>query len=517
MEKTIKYFIAIFAMVFAATLLFGFAQNVAVFAEDENFEIETASSSIDYKNSTLYYTDVENKKIWYRNQNTSELQYFSTKNEKTPELLVADFDGNIYYTRVENIGLVDKDQNVIRSFGNDEIDIVNIYDLDCDISNNIYALCIDKTDKYHVLIKRPNSIFEIFCSLDGLTLNSQSKISVSLDKNYLVLYNQNNFYKVEQNSFSPLTEYNGLDTILESVKDIKLDYHNNLFVLTNQKLYKSTKDSITNYANEIFANTKTFELEYLTGEIFCVTNNKITKISSENFIDSLSTATIVDYKNTKQDCHLIKTTKNAMLYAYDNCIYTKTLNNENIVIGEDTTLCAIGEKTESDFYFVLLNNKTNENITGFIKCGDAQIIQTTEKEKSIIILQENTPLYTYPSSLDDSFKAKDENGDIVLSKNTTHTMKIQKFGSKDFKDVEFSQIVYNDKTYYIDTRYYIINTPSTINKNTAQAGEKDAETLNAQNKLTSGEIVGIVLISLTVIAGAILIVFTIKHKNKKEL
>lgn len=513
MEKTIKYFGIIF--VIAAFLCMLCPATNVVKADGDTYEIIVVSSGLDYKNSTLYYSDVTNKKICSIDQNTNEASSFQTHNAKTPDLIVADFDGNVFYSRVENYGLKDNLGTEYRVFGLEENDIGKIYDLDCDIFNNIYILCKDTMDNCYVLVKKQNSaVCEVFCELNGIGLDAQSKITTSLDKNFLVLFTQNSFYKVEENAYSELNDYDGLNTLEGAVTDIKLDYHNTLFILTNQKLYKSTKYDIQSFANDIFAETKTFELEYLSGEIFCVTNSKITKINSNNFVDSLSTTTIVDYTNQKYDCYLIKTIKSAVLYAYDNCIYTKTLGDATIVIDQNTTLCAIGPKTDSDFYFVLLNNKANENITGFIKGCDAEIFSSEQEEKTIKIVHTNVPLYNYPSKLDDSSVAKDEQGNqILLNKNTIYTMKIENFGSPDFKGTNFSQIIYHNQTYYVETSYYIENAPTTITEANPPAADQNQ---NIEKALTTGEIVGIILISITAVVGVILIVLTIK-KNKKEL
>ncbi len=506
MEKIIKYLSAILATVVISILLL-LPTNIVAYAEESGFLIEVSSSSLDYKNSTLYYTDTTNKQICYINQHTNETQSFETS--KTPELVIADFDGNVFYTQTGSFGMLSQD-HVFNLFG-DNNDVGKIFDLDCDINNNIYALCKDTEDVSYVLVKNVSDKFDVFCKLDGITLNQNSKIAVSLDKNFLILFAENSFYKVENNSYVELNNYFGLNTISGTIKDIKLDYHNTLFVLTDQKLYKSTQTEISSFENPIFANATTFEIEYLSGEIFCATNTQITKLQAEDFIDPLSSSTIVDYKNERFECFLITTTKNTILYSYDNCIYTQTLNDETIIIDANTNLCAI-TKT-GDFYFVFINDMSELPITGFIKCQDAQVSSSSETEKTIRILHQKTPLYLYPSTQDAAYLAKDENGEpLVLSKNTLHTMTIQNFGTKDFSGTQFSQIVYKGKTYYINTNYYIENTTTTIEPSIIE----DENINNGGRALTSGEIIGIVLVSITVVFGAILILVTMLKKDKNK-
>ena len=518
MEKTIKYFVIMFIVIMAAMLCSFSVQTT--YAEDETLTLNVKSNSVDYKNSTLYYTDKTDPadyKICSIDLNKNSSQSFSTGSNQEPELVVADFNGNIFYTQNGTACLLDKNKTEYRKFNNngDEInkidEISKIVDLDCSRNNHIYALSRDTNNKSYLLVKKEGEIFEIFCKLDGITLNTDCKMSVSLDESFAIMYAENNFYKITPNSCELITDYVGLDALTGDLVDMKLDYHNNLFVLTDQKLYKSNKDEIKEFTDDTFLHAKTFEIEYLSGQIFCVTNDKITTVDAQSVVEPLSTTNIVDYTTEKLNCSLIKTTKNTLLYRYDNCIYTANIPP----IQTNTTLCAL-KKTDSDFYFVLINNINDDsNLTGFIKAEDAQVIETENANQQIRLVYDNTPLYAYPSTLDDeNCLAKDSNGPILLNNNVFYTMTIENFGTKDSKNNEFSQIEYNSSTYYIKKIDYVKVEQTTINP-VVDENETQNNQTNSK-KLTTGEIVGIVLISITAVCGAIFVLVLIL-KKKKEL
>ena len=96
-------------------------------------------------------------------------------------------------------------------------------------------------------------------------------------------------------------------------------------------------------------------------------------------------------------------------------------------------------------------------------------------------------------------------------------MSYENFGTKDINNHEFSQVVYNNETYYVETSYYIAYANSNIEPVNSQNSVQTDE--NAGKALTTGEILGIVLISIAIVAAAIFVLVTIlqKNKNKKEL
>ncbi len=511
MEKKTKYLSLIFVVCsFAMLSLFAFLQVQTISYAEETEEIIVSSNSIDYKNGTLLYTDTENKKIIALNESTQETTELLTVN--TPKLVCADYDGNIFYTQEDSYGFFDKNQTSHDQIGTKSIG--KVFDMDTDINGNVFAACVGESDKCWIVKLENDGNFSFFCEFDGsITINASSKISASLDKDFLILFTNNKFYRVEQSNVSTLADYEGLDSVESGVLDIKLDYYNSLYILSNQKITKHTKEEMTEFVDEKLTSASSFDIDYLNGTIYCRTSSKIVKIDSSNFVDPLQSSVNEDIKNQTFNCALIKTTKDANLYLYDNCLYRKTLNGENIVIEKDRQICTLDKK--NGFYFVLLTNEAEQNITGFIKVEDAEIVEPQTTQEQAKILYNNTPLYSLPTTIDELF-AKEENEQILLSKGTLYDVVISNFGEADFYGKKFSQILYHNKTYFIETNHYAVNSASTI-----QPLVEDENT-NLNNgggtKLTKGEIVGIILIAITVIVGSIFVIFAIiKYKNKKEL
>ena len=476
---------------FALLFFFSFWGNPIVFAEDEdNQEVlfEDEIISIDYKNNELYLSDSTNKKIIINNLKDNSVKEIPTN--KSPHLVFTDYQNNLYYIEDGTLGLYENKTHLYNKIENN--DILNILDICCDTSNNIYVICnnAESTPLPLVLIKKNDSdIFEVFCKLDNsLSLDLNSKLTSSFENGFLILYTNNNFYKITENNFSLLSaqDYN-LPTIT-NVLDIKLDFYDNLYILGDNKLFRCNKTSCHELEN--LNSALEFELDYLTGDIILRTNTNVTKLKNTDFVVKMSSST-PDYHNTKYACSIIKTTEKTYLYEFDNSLYKKEINNKAVEIEKDTNLVSL-IKTDNDFYYVLINNLSNENITGYIKASSAEIINQDETEKDIRIINTTTPLYLYPTSLDESLILKNNANKIIyLNKTKLYKITIEDFGTTDTNGVSFAKISYENQDYYINTNNFVIADKTTIQPITEQLSEEtivysDQSLNNSQATLPKG-------------------------------
>lgn len=502
MNKVLKYINILSIIIIMFLISFMSFQFKPANATSENvFPISANSNSFDFKNNTIYYSNQNEKEIVSLNINNNDEAKFNTTN--TPNLVLSDYSGNIFYTETGTFGMLDNQGNHYNTIGT--YSISEIYDMCCDINNNIFVICKDATHRNLVLKKSCESEnFEIFCELN-FNLNTNSKITTSLDKNFLILYSDN-FYNITNNECSLVADYI-LTGIEGNILDITLNYYGTLYVLTTQNFYKTTSQTLSTFTNIELNEAKTFEPNYLTGEIYYLTNSSIKSLDN-NFIETLSSNEI-DYKSTKYELNFIKTTKQTKLYLYDNSLYLKEIDGETITFLENTTLCYLS-KTENDFYYVLINNLKDENVFGYVKATDAEEFIPQEQSTTIRIITQNAPIYLYPTSLDQNLIAKQDSNTIYLNKNTLHKMIIQNFYTQDYLGKQFSKIIYKGQSYYIETNYYVLNGSSTIQpidtSENAQANEE---------KLSTGTIVGIILLSITVVISTIFILLAILRKNNK--
>jgi len=478
---------------FALLFFFSFWGNPIVFAEDEEHQeviFESKVTSIDYKNNELYLSDSTNKKIIIKNLKDNSAQEVSTTN--SPHLVFTDYQNNLYYIEDGTLGLYENTTHLYNKIENN--DILNILDICCDTSNNIYVICnnAESTPLPLVLIKKNNSnTLEVFCKLNSLSLDSNSKLTSSFENGFLILYTNNSFYKVTQNNFSLLsTEDYNLPT-LTNVLDIKLDFYDNLYVLGDNKLFKCNDSNCETLENSVSESSKEFELDYLTGDIFLRTETNVIKLKNTDFVVKMSSNT-PDYHNTKYDCSIIKTTEKTYLFEFDNSLYKKEINNEAVEIEENTSLVML-TKTDNNFYYVLLNNLTNQNITGYIKASSAEeVTQQDETEKEIRIINTTTPLYLYPTSLDESLILKNsDNKKIYLDKTKLYKVAIENFGTTDKNGLSFSKVLYEDEYYYINSNSFVIAEKTSIQPISEQLGEdtivySDQSFNNAQTTLPKG-------------------------------
>ena len=470
---------------FALLFFFSFWGNPIVFAEDEVNPFDGSVKNIDYKYDKLYLSDNENKKIIIKNLKDNSIEN-ENQTLNSPNLVFSDYQGTLYHTEDETFGLF-VGQTLINKIEN--IDLSHILDICCDIQNNIYVICKNAVDKYLVLIKQNNSnSFKIFCELNGLTLDTNSKLASSFENGFLILYTNNNFYKITENNFSLLLsqDYN-LPTIT-NVLDIKLDFYDNLYILGDNKLFRCNKTSCHELEN--LNSALEFELDYLTGDIILRTGTNVTKLKNPDFVVTMA-SNISDYKTEKYNCSIIQTIEETYLYEFDNSLYIKSLDNQKVKIPANTKLIKLTE-TNNGFYHVLINNLSNENITGYIKASSAEIIDQNETEKDIRIINTTTPLYLYPTSLDESLILKNNANKIIyLDKTKLYKVTIENFGTTDTNGISFAKISYDNQDYYINTNNFVIADKTTIQPITEQLGENtivytDQNFSNIQKELPKG-------------------------------
>ena len=459
----------IVSYVFALLFFFSLTNNFVVFAEDNENNISIlyneSVKNIDYKYDKLYLSDNENKKIIIKNLKDNSIEEISTVSN--PNLVFSDYQGTLCHTEDVTFGLF-VEETSIKQIGNN--DLSHMLDICCDIQNNIYVICEDATNTPLVLIKKYDvNSFEIFCELDDLTLTTDSKITSSFENEFLILYTKNNFYKITENNFSLLSAEDYELPTLSNVLDIKLDFHDNLYILGDNKLFRCNKNGYQTLENSALNTALEFELDYLTGDIILRTSTNVKKLENIDFVITMNSST-PDYKTEIYNCSIIQTTEETYLYEFDNSLYIKSLNNQEIKIPENTKLIKLTQ-TDNNFYFVLINNLSNENITGYIKSSCVEEIEESVCNTQIRITNNTTPLYLYPTSLDEDLVLKDGNNNIKYLDKIILTMTSEDFGITDNNGVNFAKVLYEGEYYYINTKNFVIAEKITIQPITEELNE----------------------------------------------
>jgi len=438
---------------------------------------------LDYVNNTLLVSEITEKKIEDLTHNTEFLLNYE------PTAIANDYHETTYFAKNGLDGLCSINESVITSYNEyynagSPFSIRRVYDIACNIYGTTFALAYNSNDQAVILYKeKDDGNFLLYKTLNSLTLSSDSKIQISLDNNFVIFCNNGIMYKTnsETTNFEEVSNLTYLSevvydipTTLNNIIDIKLDFHDSLFILTENSgvytLYRCDKnaENYTETTNTLFENCISFALDYTNGYVYTLSNTtlsefKITDEQNNNFIDIINTNNSPDYINNQLDITLIKTnTDNVPLYEYDNSLYTKKLNDEQITFSNSTILFSL-QYYSSGYYFVLVTNLASENITGYVKASFVNEVVSFDDEMSARIVIPNTQVFEYPTSLDNALLTQVNDVPLTLSQNESIVVTYLDFGDADFNKITFAKIKLSDNTYgYIDTNSFVRTEQNTI-------------------------------------------------------
>lgn len=468
--------------------------SVTVSAEDtvysySDYSVVTSIENgydLSYVNNTLLVSNVLTKKILdYTGGTEYSLNY-------QPTAIANDYHDRTYFARSGLYGLcsirtVGAENPAVTLYSdyydeNNTESIGIVYDLACDIYGTVYAIANNSGNNAVIIYKQKDeSSFYLYKELDGLTLNAGTRIQTSLDNNFLLFYNDGNIYKTdfETAGFEAVTDGSSpedavytLPADFGQITDIKVDFHDTLFVLATKDevstLYRCDKNAedYTSVSSSAFANSIGIALDFTDGYIYSLTGYNIVKFritgNETNFINVVQTDNDPDYENTLLDVELLITTAdNVPLYEYDNALYIKELNGTQITFAKDTKLFALND-CENGYFFVLVTNLTDENITGYVKLSSVAILEESQVYGTGRITVPNTEIFSYPTSLGNLQRT--ENGEnLIFSKDVYFNIINYDFGERDYNGIFFTKIMLADHSFaYIDSNSFVPVTQTTL-------------------------------------------------------
>ncbi len=455
---------------FLLILLICFSTNFEVKAVTEfDFSLQKSVSEKDINDINVTYGE-----LTYTTQDKQVKNYTTSKNFETtfvPQFLTSDYFNQLFFSRKDDSSIYSIDtslpttQKIIsytdfHDLENNSRGIGLVYDIKSNIEGTVFAVCKTIADDFFIIYKkRDSSNFKLYQKLT-IPLNTTMPIclAVSVDNNFLILANDSKIYKLFENEIAEISNSETLSNLIyknivfENIIDIKLDFYDTLYVLSkNAESYSLTRlnknaDAFS-FSNNILNDTKTFEFNYLNGEILLLKENTIDFItitnSATNFINII-TSSYPNYKDEKLDVNMLKTNSEAIVYEFENSLYAKVVNEKKLILQEDSVVIGL-KQTETGYYFVIIPNMEKENICGFIKVSNLTKLTTTTKTCRVIT---QTQVYNYPTSYENLYTINYgipytiEEGTITVATGTIIT---------DANGVAFSEIELGAEKYYINS------------------------------------------------------------------
>ena len=361
-----------------------------------------------------------------------------------------------------------------RYFANTDSQIGNsfgqIVDIAITLNGDIYLL--DSTGKILQKTAESNRFIE-YCDLStfSIQIDEQSRISIGLDGNKLVISSGTNIYDITQTSAVISTNF-AIPMISDNIQDILIDHTNCLYVLTSGQQSQIIKCNDQEYQSitlpEQCNNATAFCINADNGDTYILTPTAIIRATvSDGFFNSLQDETIpVDINTYSPDSPLqvLKLTSDATVYNYAN--YLVTLGT--LIAGDEVVLL---DSQNEEFYFVLITNMGENNVTGFIKKSCAGIVSTTPAREQCRLILNSANIYAIPSSLPNTSATAPRIVDTIskLDQNNEYTI-VTPIDSailpKDSNNITFVPITYNDngeqKFGYIDSNLIIEASQTTL-------------------------------------------------------
>ena len=361
-----------------------------------------------------------------------------------------------------------------RYFANTDSQIGNsfgqIVDIAITLNGDIYLL--DSTGKILQKTAESNRFIE-YCDLStfSIQIDEQSRISIGLDGNKLVISSGTNIYDITQISAVISTNF-AIPMISDNIQDILIDHTNCLYVLISGQQSQIIKCNDQEYQSitlpEQCNNATAFCINADNGDTYILTPTTIIRATvSDGFFNSLQDETIpVDINTYSPDSPLqvLQLTSDATVYSYAN--YLVTLGT--LIAGDEVVLL---DSQNEEFYFVLINNMGENNVTGFIKKSCAGIVSTTPAREQCRLILNSANIYAIPSSLPNTSATAPRIVDTIskLDQNNEYTI-VTPIDSailpKDSNNITFIPITYNDngeqKFGYIDSNLIIEASQTTL-------------------------------------------------------
>ena len=490
MKKALLFFTLALTLclIYPNTISFVSADSVPeIVSENLNISLESGQD-LSMNSSTIYITDYtsDGGKIYRFDLGTYSIldssQLKDTYGDLTePNAISVNYSGTV------SIGAMNVNDVHIRStadFYTDNIysryfttptslvvagNIGTILDITNTINGDIYLL-----DNANKIYKKSSttSKFVLYCNLSLLsspiTVNSDSKIAVSLDDSILLLSVGNVIYSISENTASVQTIYN-LPNTLYDIQSIILDHKNDLYVLTkgteNQLVHATETENTTIILDSTFTDTINFCINADSGVAYFLYPTLVKQVqitnSGENFFNSLQE------ENSPIDVNTFTPTTplNVVSVINDNTNFYKYANYLMLLNTLDSgKLLVVLDDSDDEFYYVMDTNISQYNVFGFIKKSNVSIENATTAQPASRLIINSSTVYVLPSTL-----SNDENGMVrtvdTLSQYTSNSnyFIVTPVDSAtlpvDFNGVNFVPITYtlNDtiKFGYIDARTII--------------------------------------------------------------
>ena len=324
------------------------------------------------------------------------------------------------------------------------------------ITENFVATVVENTDTN-------TKSLEYFCELNfdksPLTFSSGG-FYVNEDNTTIYFSIDNSIYMIDINTKTITKSNFTISNEINSIKDIAVDNLNNLYILSENKLYKCTTNSCESVDLGITANGFTLDFEKGSCYIFDDTNLYKTTIQDEttNFITAYNNQTPpIELKSITAKSEVVTilmTNKPTTLYSF------KSLNTgiASYDLGKNLILL---DDTDSKFYYVYDNcaENTQGYLVGYILKSDCeQVSNFSPAYENAKVIVEKAKLFVLPTSV-----KIDSETYFPNSAQVTHGTTLQLVSSPtlpiDKNGTQFYAVKYNqngiDYICYIDTRTVI--------------------------------------------------------------
>lgn len=394
-------------------------QKLSLNYVDENtgFNIDTPTIMLAGKGKSLGRFDNANsitlkndKVLFVSDKNNNRIQILSDNNIKSIDLgsdyasnLILDEDHNLLFLKHTQSGVYLSGYKYDN--GNFE---TKLFD-DKSLSSTTNSMCLSLSGKLYFLdysnntisvLEQYNKNFSSF-NLTTISPNSNSKIQYSNTFSELIISVDNTLYRIATDSGIVNSEKITFDN---NINYYEIDFSNNVYVLSNNKLYKTKFGNETNECViDLQINCDLFSLNQANGKIYAYNKGKscIQTITNENFSNGLLEfphETDKIFNKTAYSSVLKYATLKNNVFVYNDVNYVGDFFYSEQGIG--TNVIILQENINNNPLFIrvgyIAENKLN---IGYVKQDDINIINDCyiEKTYNLRTTNKSVSIFKYPT------------------------------------------------------------------------------------------------------------------------
>ena len=413
---------------------------------------------IEFAYDTIYVTDkITNSKIFTYSVNNDyakqEISVFSSDENFFPVKIALNLnEQSLYYTSLSNVGIYKTDteghynlktflEPSLENSSFIQVDITNVYDLDCSDDGSIFAIARSFNGQDILVYKtKTDTFFNLICFIQDLpspynelVFDDNSHIEVSSDKSFITISVNNTIFTLNMNGEIIENKFS-LPESLDLICDIEFDWQNNLVILTKGTYNKiilatETEYSVFDDLNNLLSKINAFCLDNENGIMYACNYYTVLKITINNevsnFFSTISKQIKPDLRNyTLTDvCQILNVNDDTLVYENESLHMLNCKPISNLILIEDNP--------NSLYYYVLINDYEifDNNIilsqqirtlapekielnTGYVLKTEVTFAEKQEPDQELTQVRTifpNTPVYRFPTTKEDG------NGEIIVT------------------------------------------------------------------------------------------------------